>query len=109
MFNDSEEGIQKVRQCDPNETTFLLALLSILFVANLMSLLASLKLRKIINYVSLYKMSRTLLCFDTEPVLHRSAVFQLIESDVDEDIKLFNEIFNGGEGVGHVVFHQWAQ
>ena len=103
MFNDSEEGIQKVRQCDPDETTFRLRLLSILFVANLMSLLASLKLRKIINYVSLYKMSRTLLCFDTEPVLHRSAVFQLIESDADEDVKLFNEIFNGGKDMSSFI------
>ena len=102
-FDDSEEGIQKVRQCDPDETAFRLALLSILILLNLMSLLASLKLRKIINYVSLYKASRTFLCFETEPVLHRSAVFQLIESDADEDVKLFNEIFNGGKDMSPFI------
>ena len=66
-------------------------LLGVVVFFNLASLLATLRLNRIINYVELYKSSKSFLGFPTQPILHRAAVFQLVESDRKEDIELFDE------------------
>ena len=84
-------------------TNFYCLLLSIVVVLNLASLLASLRLNKIINYVELYKISKTFLGCPTQPILHRSAVFQLIESNTREDTELFDEIFQDGKDLSNFI------
>ena len=88
-FNTSKVGIQKIRQCDQDETLFVVLLVGIVIFFNLASLLASLRLNRIINYVKLYKMSKSFLGFPTQPILHRSAVFQLVES---KDTEVFDKM-----------------
>ena len=100
-FNSSEAGVQKIRQCDEDETLFTVLLLAVVVVFNLASLLASLRLNKIINYVKLYKKSKTFLCWQTQPILHRSAVFQLIKSDTED--ALFDEIFQNGKDLSSFI------
>ena len=99
-FDSSEAGIQKIRQCDPDETPFLVLLLAVVVVLNLASLLATLRLNRIINYVELYKSSKSFLGFPTQPILHRAAVFQLLES---EDTNLFDEIFDDGNDLSKFI------
>ena len=96
-FDSSEVGVQKIRQCDQDETVFRVLLLVFVIISNLASLLATLRLNKIINYVELYKISKTFLGCQTRPILHRAAVFQLVESDTKEDMELFDEIFGSGK------------
>ena len=99
-FDNSDAGIQKIRQCGENETLFTVILLAVVVVFNLASLLATLRLNKIIDYVELYKSSKNFLCCATQPILHRAAIFQLIES---EDTKLFDEIFEEMNDVSNFI------
>ena len=101
--SDSNATVQKIRQCDQDETLFTVLLVAVVVVFNLASLLASLRLNRIINYVELYKKSRTLLGCQTQPILHRAAVFQLIDSEIKEDTELFNEIFQKGNDLSNFI------
>ena len=78
-------------------------MVAVVAIFNLASLLASLRLNKIINYVQLYKTSKSFLGLQTQPILHRVAVFQLIESDTREDTELFDEIFAEGNVDGNFI------
>ena len=100
--SNSNATVQKIRQCDQEETPFLVLLIAVVVVFNLASLLATLRLNRIINYVELYKSSKTFLGCRTQPILHRAAVFQLIESDT-KDIKLFEEIFQDGNDLSNFL------
>ena len=101
--SSSNSTVQKIRQCDQDETLFTVLLVAVVVVFNLASLLASLRLNRIINYVELYKKSRTLLGCQTQPILHRAAVFQLIDSEIKEDTELFNEIFQKGNDLSNFI------
>ena len=102
-FSSSNVTVQKIRQCDQDETPFLVLLVGVVVVLNLASLLATLRLNRIINYVELYKSSKTFLGFPTQPILHRAAVFQLVESETKEDTELFDEIFQEGKNLSNFI------
>ena len=78
-------------------------MVAVVVVFNLASLFASLRLNRIINYVELYKISKSFLGYQTQPILHRAAVFQLIESDTKEDSQTFDEIFDDWSGDGNFI------
>ena len=101
--SDSNATVQKMRQCDQDETPFMVLLVAVVVVLNLASLFATRRLNRIINYVELYKSSKTFLGFPTQPILHRAAVFQLVNSDRKEDIELFNEIFQDGNDLSNFL------
>ena len=101
--SSSNVTVQKIRQCDQDETPFTVLLLAVVVVFNLVSLLATLRLNKIINYLELYKSSKSLLGCKTQPILHRAAVFQLINSDRKEDVELFDEIFQDGKDLSTFI------
>ena len=88
-FVSSGPTVQKIRQCDQDETPFLVLLLAGVVVFNLASFLSTLRLNRMINYLDLYKMSKSLLGCKTQPILHRAAIFQLVESDTKEDLETF--------------------
>ena len=102
-FSNSNATVQKIRQCDQDETPFMVLLLAVVVVFNLASLLATLRLNRIINYVELYKSSKSFLGFQAQPILHRAAVFQLVESDTKEDTELFDEIFQDGKDLSNFL------
>ena len=78
-------------------------MVAVVVVFNLASLFASLRLNRIINYVELYKISKSFLGYQTQPILHRAAVFQLTKSDTKEDVELFNEIFQDGKDLSNFI------
>ena len=100
-FDNSE--FQKIRICDKDETLFRVLLALVIFLCNLASLLASLRLNRIVNYVEMYKISKSFLGFKTQPILHRSAVFQIVGSDAKDNIKLFDEILQDGEDLSGFI------
>ena len=102
-FSNSNVTVQKIRQCDQDETPFAVLLVAVVVVFNLASLLATRRLNRIINYVKLYKSSKTFLGRKTQPILHRAAVFQLVDSDRKEDTELFNEIFQEGNDLSNFI------
>jgi len=91
---DINSNSQKVRQCAEDETIFMIIMILVILLSNLASLLATLRLHRLINYVALYKTSRALMCCGIQPIVHRAAVFQLIATN--EDPELFDEIFKDG-------------
>ena len=91
---DINSNSQKVRQCAEDETIFRIIMTLVIVLSNLASLLATLRLHRLINYVALYKASRALMCGGIQPIVHRAAVFQLIATN--EDPELFDEIFKDG-------------
>ena len=101
--SSSNSTVQKIRQCDQDETLFRVLVLAVVVLLNMASLLATLRLNRIINYVELYKTSKTFLGFPTQPMLHRAAVFQLIESETKEDTELFEEIFQDGKDLSNFI------
>ena len=102
-FSSSNATVQKIRQCDQDETLFLVLLVAVVVVFNLASLFATRRLNRIINYVELYRSSKTFLGRKTQPILHRAAVFQLVDSDRKEDTELFNEIFQEGNDLSNFI------
>ena len=98
--SSSNATVQKIRQCAPDETPFTVLLVGVVVVFNLASLLATLRLNRIINYVELYKTSKTFLGFPPQPILHRAAVFQLVKA---EDTELFDEIFDAGNDLSKFI------
>ena len=102
-FDNSDAGVQKIRQCGENETLFAVLLLAVVVVFNLASLLATLRLNRIIDYVELYKTSKNFLGCQTQPILHRAAVFQLVESETKEDTETFDEIFQEGRNLSNFI------
>ena len=101
--SNSNATIQKIRQCDEDEIPFMVLILAGVVVFNITSLLATLRLNRIINYVELYKISKSFLGRKMQPILHRAAVFQLIDSDTNEDIELFDEIFRDGKDLSNFL------
>merc|ERR1719458_524592 len=101
--SDSNATVQKIRQCDQDETPFAVLLVAVVVVFNLASLLATLRLNRIINYVELYKSSKRFLGRKPQPILHRAAVFQLVNSDTKEDILTFDEIFQEGKNLSNFI------
>ena len=91
---DINSNSQKVRQCAEDETIFMIIMTLVIVLSNLASLLATLRLHRLINYVALYKTSRALICCGIQPIVHRAAVFQLIATN--ENPELFDEIFKDG-------------
>ena len=59
--SNSNVTVQKIRQCDQDETPFMVLLVAVVVFFNLASLLATLRLNRIINYVTLYKSSKSFL------------------------------------------------
>ena len=90
-FDPKVEGIQKLRVCNPdnpNESTFHISLLIACILSNSLSLVCSLWLNNISDYIALFKATRTLLWFiPTNPVVHRSALSSMVNSDKEEDLE----------------------
>ena len=101
--SNSNATIQKIRQCDEDETPFIVLILAGVVVFNIASLLATLRLNRIINYVELYKISKSFLGRKIQPILHRAAIFQLVESDTKEDTEIFGEIFQEEKDLANYI------
>ena len=87
--------MQKLRICGSEEDEFILCIsvLITVIVTNCLSLGAALWLNKIIDYVNLFRATKTLLWFiPTEPVVHRSALFSLVSSDEEKDLETLTEM-----------------
>ena len=93
-FNSSMSGVQKLRVCGSEEDEFILriSVLVTVIVSSCLSLGAALWLNKIIDYVELFKATKTLLCFATNPVVHRSALFSMVNSDKETDLETLTEM-----------------
>ena len=92
-FDENVMGFQKLRVCDPDESTLRIRILFALIFCNCLSLTASLQLNKIRNYVELFKATKTLLWFiPTNPVVHRNALFSLVSSDEKRDLETLREM-----------------
>ena len=90
---------QKVRVCQDSENYEIIFLLgSLLTVLSVLSIIASVKLENLTNYVHFYHSTKNLLCFQTNPVVHRSLVFTLASDnkhaelleEVAEDTTMIN-------------------
>ena len=94
-FDPSQEGVQKLRVCDSDESTFQVSLLCAFVLTNCLSLGASLWLNKISNYLELFKATKALLWFiPTNPVVHRSALFSVVNSTEDKDLATLREMMD---------------
>ena len=105
-FQVSNITIQKVRQCDADETYTAVVIIAVVVVSNMASLLATLRLNRIISFVELYKASKVLQFCKIPPIVHRAAVVQLIKSDTEEDVKTFKEICQEAETSLSIVVNQ---
>ena len=103
-FNSGEEGVQKLRICDPeDEFTFRIIITIAFIVSNFLSFVASMWLNKISDYLQLYQATKTFLwIFTSKPVIHRSALHQLVTSDKEEDLDLLEEMLQVND-IGDVV------
>ena len=103
-FNSSDEGIQKIRICDPtDEFTFRIIITIAFIVSNFLSFVASMWLNRISDYLQLYQATKTFLwIFNTKPVIHRSVLHQLVTSDKEEDLDLLEEMLQVKD-IGDVV------
>ena len=101
----STSGVQqKLRVCGSEEDELVLqiSILVTVIVTNCLSLGAGLWLNKIKDYVELYRATRRLLwCIPTTPVVHRSAIFALVNSSDKDDI--FEEMMEGALKSGHNI------
>ena len=97
-------AVKEIQQCDQDKSFFRVLLLVVFLVFNLASLLASLRLNRILNYVELYKISKIFLGCQTQPILHCAVQsFNSIESDTKEHIELFDEIFGDGKDLSDFI------
>ena len=103
-FEVTEATIQKVRQCDQDESVFRIIIIAVVVVSNLASFRATWRLNKIINYVEFYKKSKA--CCATKPILHKAAIVQLIKSNEKEDVDLFDQIFQKEKESLSIVLNQ---
>ena len=96
-FDNSIRGVQqKLRVCSSEEDEFNLRVCILIAVVatNCLALIAALWLNKIKDYVELYRATRTFLwCITTTPVVHRSAIFALVNSNKND--ALFEEMMEG--------------
>merc|ERR1719507_1354054 len=94
-FNSSMSGVQKLRVCGSEEDELILriSVLVTVIVSSCLSLEAALWLNNIIDYVELFKATKTL-CFliPTDPVVHRSALFSMVNSDKENDLETLTEM-----------------
>ena len=88
-------GVQKLRVCGSEEDEFILCIsvLVTVIVSSCLSLGAALWLNNIKDYVKLFKATKTL-CFliPTHPVVHRSALFTMVNSDKEKDLETLTEM-----------------
>ena len=81
---------QRIRVCheSPDENLVFLAInvLTGLCVLSMLSAIASFKLDKIIDHERFYQSTKTLFCFKTRPVVHRSLLFILASSDKHQEL-----------------------
>ena len=98
-FNSGEEGVQKLRICDPeDEFTFRIIITIAFIVSNFLSFVASMWLNKISDYLQLYQATKTFLwIFTSKPVIHRSALHQVVNSDKEEDLDILGEMLDIGD------------
>ena len=86
-FNDSSTTEHKIRVCSENQSEeFLLTFLILLNILTTLSVIASVQLENLTDYMYFYKSTSTFLCFPTEKVVHRSLVFTLASSDEYEEL-----------------------
>ena len=77
----------KIRVCTENQSEeFLLIFLVLLNFLSVSSVIASVKLENLTDYMYFYKSTKKFLCFPTNPVVHRSLVFTLASSDEHQDL-----------------------
>ena len=86
-FTDSSTTEHKIRVCSENQIEeFLLAFLILLNFLTTLSVIASVQLENLTDYMYFYKSTSTFLCFPTKKVVHRSLVFTLASSDEYEEL-----------------------
>jgi len=88
-------GVQKLRVCGSEEDELILriSVLITVIVSSCLSLGAALWLNHIIDYVKLFKATKTLLlCIPTNPVVHRNALFSMVSSDEEKDLQTLTEM-----------------
>jgi len=120
-FNSSMSGVQKLRVCgsDEDELILRISILVTVIVSSCLSLGAALWLNNIIDYVKLFKATKTL-CFliPTDPVVHRSALFSVVNSTEEKDLETLTEmmevkgietVINRPNAAGDTVLHQACQ
>ena len=78
-MSDSGDILHKFRLCEDKkfEDGLRLIFLNIVFISSLLSVFSAYKLHQIGNFYSLFKKSKSFLCFSTRPVIHRSLITSL--------------------------------
>ena len=69
-----------------SENLLRIIILTITILSSLLSAVASYKLAKIVDYFTLFRTSKRLLCMKTDPIVHHSLIFKLCISDDNEEL-----------------------